>query len=506
MLRRVAFVSTIGLLALGALAPEARAVSCGPAPKAKPHRWTGGESFPPLPLPVTPLRRSEKKRPPAPPALVGKIQYGKVVTGTDEKGGRYTYREWTHAAGDIKGLMRRVNGNLGIRYRGVATDLARFSFSPEELPVLYLSGREAFELDDAVRAKLRVYLQDGGTLVGNASSGSEDFFKSFVVEMNKLFPRRRMLELPSDHPIYTTYFRIKTVEYLVDGKSFRAPPKLWGVNIGCRAAVVFAPYDLACAWDNHFHEKGRRVWSAKRGPEDAYRLGVNTIAYALASYRYGRYMANGKVYFEADAPAGDRLAFGQIVHGGDWDPCPGAAMGLFKYAAANSTLGVQFRREAVDLRTAKAFSHPVLYLTGHHDFVLADEEIANLRRYLAGGGFLLADACCGRREFDAAFRREIARVLPGAKLEKLPAAHPLYAAAGERVASVGYTPAVRATKGEVKTLPLEGLQYKGHLCVVYSPYALGAGWQEEQSPYSLGVAPKDARRLGLAALMYAMTH
>ena len=48
-------------------------VDCGPPPAAKPQHQTGGELFAPLPLPVTPLRRSEKKRPPTPPALIGKM-------------------------------------------------------------------------------------------------------------------------------------------------------------------------------------------------------------------------------------------------------------------------------------------------------------------------------------------------------------------------------------------------------------------------------------------------
>ena len=51
-------------------------VDCGPPPQAKPQHQTGGESFPPLPLPATPLRRSEKKRPPSPPALIGKASLG----------------------------------------------------------------------------------------------------------------------------------------------------------------------------------------------------------------------------------------------------------------------------------------------------------------------------------------------------------------------------------------------------------------------------------------------
>ena len=40
-------------------------IDCGPPPAAKPQHQTGGESFPPLPLPGTPLRRSEKKAHPA---------------------------------------------------------------------------------------------------------------------------------------------------------------------------------------------------------------------------------------------------------------------------------------------------------------------------------------------------------------------------------------------------------------------------------------------------------
>ena len=53
-------------------------IDCGPPPKAKPTHRTGGESFPPLPLPATPLRRSEKKKPPSPPALIGKMSMGPI--------------------------------------------------------------------------------------------------------------------------------------------------------------------------------------------------------------------------------------------------------------------------------------------------------------------------------------------------------------------------------------------------------------------------------------------
>jgi len=68
----------LALPGLGLAQEGSGPVDCGPPPKAKPQSRTGGESFPPLPLPATPLRRTEKKRPPAPPSLVGKMALGPV--------------------------------------------------------------------------------------------------------------------------------------------------------------------------------------------------------------------------------------------------------------------------------------------------------------------------------------------------------------------------------------------------------------------------------------------
>jgi len=51
-------------------------VPLGPPPEAAKRRISGGESFPPLPLPATPLRRTERKREPSPPKLAAKIVWG----------------------------------------------------------------------------------------------------------------------------------------------------------------------------------------------------------------------------------------------------------------------------------------------------------------------------------------------------------------------------------------------------------------------------------------------
>jgi hypothetical protein len=56
---------------------------------------------------------------------------------------------------------------------------------------------------------------------------------------------------------------------------------------------------------------------------------------------------------------------------------------------------------------------PFIFFTGHKDFVLTDQEIANLQAYLAEGGLIWGDnALPGKgSRFDVAFRREMGRVV-----------------------------------------------------------------------------------------------
>jgi len=476
--------------------------SCGKAPPpAAPQRRKAGESVPPLPLPATPLRRTEKKRPPAPPALVGKLEYGKTVWATDENGRRYSYRDWTTDPADITYLIRRTNREIGIRYRSVHTSFEKFSYDPAEIPILYLTGHEGFTFSEQMRQKLRWFLNDGGYLVGDACCGQKPFTEAFIREMKTLFPRRPLRLLPPDHPVYTCYYQLDKVGYMLEGKSGgRRPPMLYGIDLGCRTAVLLSPYDLSCGWEGHDHETGERVVI-----EDARRLGVNMLTYCLANYQLGRFLSTQKVYYQEGQPTRDQFVFGQVVHEGDWDPVPSGIMSLLKYAVANSTMEVQFKRQAVDLRRPEALEHPILYMTGHYDFVLTDAEVAGLRNYLRHGGILLGDACCGRKSFDLAFRRELKRVLPQFDLQPVPLNHPVYSARAT-VRQVRYSGIVQSQEPDLHTPQLEGIRIGGTMAVIYSRYGLGTSWDGQTRPYSRCYGTEDALRLGLNVLVYAMTH
>jgi len=60
-------------------------------------------------------------------------------------------------------------------------------------------------------------------------------------------------------------------------------------------------------------------------------------------------------------------------------------------------------------------------MAGHFSFELSSGEIEALRRHIERGGFLFAEACCGRKAFDASFRQLVGKLFTDKPLERLPA-------------------------------------------------------------------------------------
>jgi len=474
--------------------------NCGPPPKAAPHRRKAGESMAPLPLPVTPLRRTERKRPPAPPSLIGKMNLGTVKWQTVD-GKRVATNDWMTDPADINSLLKWTNTKLGVHYKPTAVHFNKFSFNPAEIPALLISAHNGFTFTDKQRAQLARYVMDGGMLIGDACCGWPKFRDAFRKEMQKMFPGRPMVRLEADDPLFMTYYKIHDLTYQrKDGSRFKAPPNIEGIYFGCRIGVAFSPSDLSCGWDGHDHPWGDRVFM-----DDARQVGANYVTYLLANYQLGRFLSTQKVYHEEGKPSRDDLVFAQVMHGGDWDPDPSAVHNLLKFAQTHTTMQVKFKRANVSLDKADIMDHPILYMTGHRSFRFSAREVQRLRRYLEAGGLLIADACCGRLSFNKAFRREIARVLPGTKLERLALDHPIYQSPS-KIQRVAYTPLVEKDFPNLQVPRLEGIKREDRLCVIYSEFDLGDGWEQFPHPYSRGYASDDALRIGLNVLVYSMLH
>ena len=476
---------------------------CGSKPPAKPQRRQGGEGLPPLPLPVTPLRRTERKRQPSPPPLIAKIEFGAPKAIVDPEGKKGVYHDWNKDPGDIPVLLTVANKALSIRYTWKRGALDVFPTDASQYPIYYYTGSDDFALTDAEVTRLREFVRAGGTIWGDTCFGDPDFFKGFVREMTKVMPDRHFRRLSNDHALFHCFYDIPTVEYIgpvPDVPDAIGEPVFYGMDVGSRTAIILGRYDMSCGWDGHIREGAHSVH-----PKDARKLGVNMIAYALATHRLGVYQSIAKVFYEASERARGDFVFAQVRLGENWDVQTNAIANLLKTVAAKTSTEVKFQLRYVDLAGDDLLEYPFLYLTGLYDFKLSEAQVHALKRYISSGGFLMVSPEAGSREFNEAFSREIARVLPGAAMVPLEGDHAVYSILYD-IQGVGYADYVGQLGEDVPPLPLEGISLGGSTPVIYCPYGIGGGWRGFDHPFGRDVACGDAMKLGVNIVLYSMTH
>ena len=470
-------------------------------PRRKPHRRKGGESFPPLPLPATPLRRTEKKRPPAPPALIVRLMHGGLRSITYE-GKEYKFWDWNTNPGAVKRLLKIVHSQLGWQYTQQQISFARLEPKPEQYPILFITGHMPLDFSDAQKKTLKEYVEAGGYVIFEACCGARKFFDSSVKTVRAMFPGRPLVRLAPDHPLFRCRYVIDKTTYNVAGKkrTVNEAPEVFGLDIGCRTAVFVFPHGISNGWDR-FHDPGADDFEF----EDAERLGVNLIVYCLSYLKLGRFLSQSRVYYEQDKPEEGAFVFAQLVYAGNWDPNPTAALNLLAELARCSPALAKVKRVAVDPEKDDLTRYPFLFLTGHDTLNFSDKALERLRNHIASGGFLLVDACCHRAEFTRSFLKTLKKIFPDSELKRLPADHPIYSAKF-KLAGVAYTEESRKVEKDLPPLPLWGVDVNGSTRVIFCPYALGNGWEKESHPFTVGIESEDALKLGVNIITYCLTH
>jgi hypothetical protein len=486
------------LIAPRLLAEVRDAGPCGAPPPPKPAQASAAEGIAPLPLPGTPQRRTEKKNPPRPPVIAVKIKTGNA-------------EDWSTDLNDLNNLLIWMKASLGVNFTYDEKLLSEVDLEAAEVPVLYRTGHHAFEFSGDERRRLREYMLRGGMMIFDACCGRAEFVKSARYEIAQIFPDHKLKPIGADHPIFNCYYQDAGVVHFTPWSlgqdaslTSPGPSGIEGVELSCRMAVVFSPHDLSCGWDMHTHKIDTCTYIES---EDGLKIGANFMAYATATRDMSVSAAAAKGFVDADAARTDKFRVGQIQHEGDWNPDPVGLRNLLDTVGQTTALKISFATEPVRVQADTLSKYPFLYMTGHEDFVWSDSQVEAMRQYLRNGGFLFADACCGRQKFDFAFRREMAKVLKGdGSLQPLPGNHPLYQIQN-KVKTVAYTEATQARfNGKAGDLPrLEGASLNGRLVVVYSPISLNVGWRLRPVPYAVAYQPKSALDLGVNTVMYAVS-
>src|SRR5438874_2207240 len=128
-------------------------------------------------------------------------------------------------------------------------------------------------------------------------------------------------------------------------------------------------------------------------------------------------------------------------------------------AEKESAISTSRRFHAVKLASDELFEFPLVIMTGEGTFELPDGEREQLRKFVEGGGLLLASASCSSPEWDRAFRAEMAKVFPEYPLAAIGLDHPVFH-------TVYDITELKGNHGPVR--PIEGISVNGRLGILYS--------------------------------------
>lgn len=200
-----------------------------------------------------------------------------------------------------------------------------------------------------------------------------------------------------------------------------------------------------------------------------------------------------------------RLTFAQVRHAGRWDPRPDGLSRLAWEIGKRTSIETSPVVKPLGLADPELFHFPLAVLSSDTGFPPpAENEVAELRRYLSYGGFLLIDDASATPggAFEQSARLLVGRLGAAAKLSRVPREHVLYKSFYLLDGPAGRLAA---------TPDLDGLDMGGRIAVLYSGNDLvGAlardslgSWEFEVSPGG-EVQREKAIRLGVNIAMYAL--
>lgn len=169
----------------------------------------------------------------------------------------------------------------------------------EGLTLLWMTGTKPARLTPSQRAKLKVYLISGGTLLIDSAMGDKALFEDAKAMLEEMFGPGSVSELPADHELITgafaggmgcdltraTYTRAaRTGNPMTGAKGYEpGPPPLLHVEIAGRVAVVLSPLSITGPL------QGQPLYNCHGlSPQDAARLAVNLTLYAVTRKRPGK--------------------------------------------------------------------------------------------------------------------------------------------------------------------------------------------------------------------------
>ena len=191
-----------------------------------------------------------------------------------------------------------------------------------------------------------------------------------------------------------------------------------------------------------------------------------------------------------------KIALLKYRGGGDWYSVVDALQNIVKYSNKELNTSIDADYATIDVGSAEIFNYPFLFMTGHGNVVLSDEEATNLRNYCLAGGFVFIDDDFG---MDAYIKVVLKKIFPENALKELPFEHPVF---HQKYNFQKGIPKVHEHEG--KAPKTYGIFDKNRLCLIYAAESnISDGWESPEVHKDPEEVRQQSLRMGANILQFA---
>ena len=201
--------------------------------------------------------------------LLSFVSFSQEIALLKYKGGG----DWYANPTSLRNLITFCNANINTKITPQPATVEVGSPDIYQYPFLHMTGHGNVFFNDDEAQNLRNYLISGGFLHIDDNYGMEPYLKK---ELIKVFPDKELIELPANHPIFSSVYKFpeglpKIHEH--DGKR----PQAFGIFYEGRLVLLFTyESDLGDGWeDEEVHNDPYEV------REKALKMGANFIKYVF---------------------------------------------------------------------------------------------------------------------------------------------------------------------------------------------------------------------------------
>jgi len=182
--------------------------------------------------------------------------------------------DWYANPSSLPNLINFVSENTNIRmddqeYRVKITDSDLYNHS-----YLYMTGHGNVRFSREEVSKFRDFLTSGGFLHADDNYGLDESFRR---EMKKVFPKKKWVELPHDHPLFNCYYSFPQGLPKIHEHDGKPPQALALFHEGRMIALYTYESDLGDGWEDlEVHHDGIKKHLS------ALQMGTNILIYAFS--------------------------------------------------------------------------------------------------------------------------------------------------------------------------------------------------------------------------------